>query len=297
MCATIPPYIGITGFTERAQVMRMRDAFVAAGGPRLGLRLGVGVLTGRRVRTGGQTSVRAVWPSPAAIPRLFAPLPGERPDDPARPFRVLRYVDEGNDGDGVAQDVIHHLTGAIRDASPGIDALQLDLAWPDPEAIVAVRAAHPRVPVILRVDRRAMDRLRMREELGEYGDDLAKLLHALDRYRPVPSNLAGVLLDRCEGRGRPLDGPALADEARFLREHFPALGIIVGGLGPDALGALDPFFRRRPGLQVAAERPLRFGIDAWRDLHVDRDVLLPIDWDRAEAYLYESIERFRFYRS
>ncbi len=292
----IPPYIGITGFTEHAQVRRMQAAFVAAGGPGLGFRLGVGVMTGRRLRTGEWTSFRAVWPNPTAIPKIFAPLPGERSDDPARPFRVLHYVDYDNDG-VARRDLVRHLTGAIRDASPGIDALQLDMVWPDPEVLAEVRKAHPEVPLILHVSRLAMERLRVREDMAECGDDLARLLHALDQYQPIPSNLAAVLLDRGECRNRPLDDYALADEARFLREHVPELGIVVGGaLGPDTIEILNPFFRRHPGLQVASERPLHFSIDSQRDLHIKRDLLFPIDWDRAAAYLRRAVGHFHLYR-
>lgn len=280
MSRKIPRFISITGFMAHAQVVEMERAFRAAGGPASGLRLGVGVMTGRTLRARKRTRLDRIFPPVGEIPKIFASLPDESPGSARGPFRVLHWVDHNRLD---RQGAIGHLIDAVGEAKPGINALQLDMVWPQVAELEQLRRAHPDIPVILQVGRRAMQELS--EEARPSGLTAPDRLAArIARYQgPLPL-LAGVLLDRSEGEGILLDGRLLAEEAAALRLRFRDLALVAaGGLGPDTVDALDPVLARDPDLSI----------DAQAGLCVNHNILYPVDWERAAAYLRVGVAKFR----
>ena len=276
----IPQYVSITDFTAHAQVRAMHAVFDEAGGHALGLRLAVGVMTSRKIYGDDPDyRFRKVFPEPGQFAEIFAPFTAEELGTCPPPYYVLHYADY--EGHGVEID--RHLRLVTKWAGPALDALQLDMVWPDPDGLAPYRRDHPHLPIILQVGRRAME---------EVHGDATEMVHRLRPY--VEGRLIdAVLLDRSGGDGIDLEPFRLAYEmdllSRVYRDAVDAGGlgfVLAGGLCAEAIraGRLRPFGERRYG----------FSIDAQRKLHVGHGLFQPVDWEEeAPNYLRAGIAFFR----
>lgn len=168
-----------------------------------------------------------------------------------------------------AIDVPQSLVQAIGFGGTHINALQLDMVWPNPGHVAgAVYASCKQLEVILQVGKNAIEQAH---------NDPQEVVERLRNYQGV---IHHVLLDKSMGKGLGMDAEDLMPFARAIRDVFPDLGIVAaGGLGPDSLGLVEPLAKEFPGISIDAQGKLRPSGNA----------LDPIDWDMAETYLVKAL--------
>ncbi len=253
------PYIGITDFTTYDQVKRMLEVFKKHSQRGSNRKLHVGVMMSYKTLHGIETQFSKVFPPRVTIASIFASN---------ETFNCLHYADyKGNPN--LWQSLYH----AIQYGGMGIDALQLDMTWPDPgEVANAVHASRKNLEVILQIGNKAF---------AEVGDEPGAVVERLRDYEGVISR---VLLDRSAGRGIGMDAVGLIPFARAIRNAFPLIGIGgAGGLGPESVDLVLPFAREFPDLSIDAQGRLR----------PSGNILDPVDWDFVENYVLRALEMFR----
>jgi len=252
------PYIGITDFTTFAQVERMLTVFKANVRQGQRRRLHVGVMMSRKTLHGLETKWSTAFPPKEAIAGIFGS---------DETMNCLHYADYS------AVDVYQSLTKAISFGGDGINALQLDMIWPNPEHVAdAVRSSGKKLEVVLQVGKDALE---------QADNDPEKIVAKIQEYVGVAHY---VLLDKSMGKGLGMDAAGLIPFARAIKNAFPTLGIVAaGGLGPESIGLVEPLVKEFPDVSIDAQSKLRQSGSA----------LDPIDWDRAEIYLIKALGLLR----
>ncbi|NQV12275.1 hypothetical protein HQ524_02845 [Candidatus Uhrbacteria bacterium] len=251
------PFISITDFMEHDQALAMLRAFTRAGGDKIEHKMGVGVMTHRRILHG----IRSRWANSSPHPHHVAEI---FPSD-NNAFNVLHYVDY----EGI--EVPENLSRAREAGGKRLHALQLDMCWPDPGALFTFSQMHPGIQLILQVGRDAF---------SQVGDSPTRLALRLMTYI---DSVSYVLLDRSMGEGLPMDADDLARFVVSIKATVPQFGIVVaGGLGPDTLHLVEPLVKRFPDISIDAQTQLHFG----------RQQRAPVEWPRADRYLRRAVEMF-----
>lgn len=249
----LPLSVGITDFRSSEQVLECLG-HMPKGHRRL---LHVGVMTSRKFIEGKETKWRKVWQDRWPLHEIFVKDP--------QVLNVLHYADY----DSTSLDLEGAFGKLLEDHADDIDALQLDMVWPEPFGVWAIDEFYA-VPVILQVGRRAFE---------EIEHDPKKLVEKLKRCE----TLEGVLLDCSGGEGRPLDAAFLRPFVEAIATEMPRTRVTVaGGLGPETLHLVAPLIREFPELSIDAQGRLRRSGSA----------MDPIDWDLARDYLRKSWEMF-----
>lgn len=252
------PYIGITDFLTREQTLSALALFQSLTGGAIPHKLMVGVMMSYKTLHGLDTKWTNAFPTNTQIADIFV-------DHPLA-FNTLHYADYTN------TDVFNSLTSAIGHGGININALQLDMVWPEPSDIAnAVHASRKCVSVILQVGQNAM---------MEAGDSPSEVLKRLEDYTDV---IDGVLFDKSMGQGKVMDVNVLLEYADMVYKNMPKLRVAVaGGLGPVTMNVAEPLVSHFPDLSIDAQGRLRPSGSA----------LDPIDWSLANKYLEEAIKLF-----
>lgn len=248
------PYVGITDFMTFEQVKRMFAVFKANLEQGQNRRLHVGVMMSYKTLHGLDTKWTKAFPSKETIADIFGS---------DETMNCLHYADYD------AVDVFQSLAQAIGFGGIGINALQLDMVWPDPGHVAsAVHTSRKQLEVILQVGKNAIE---------QANNDPQEVVERLRDYEGVAQH---VLLDKSMGRGLGMDAVGLIPFVQAIEEAFPDLGVVVaGGLGPESVGLVEPLYREFPNISIDAQGKLRPSGSA----------LDPIDWDMAEAYLVKAL--------
>lgn len=249
------PYIGITDFMTFEQVLHMRRVLksnIKSGQQR---RLHVGVMMSRKTLNGLETKWTDAFPPKETIEHIFSR------DDV---MNCLHYADYKS------VDVWQNLLMAISWGGVGINALQLDMVWPDPGQIErAVVSSQKHLEVILQVGQDAIDQAHNNPQ---------EVVQRLRDYRGI---IEYVLLDKSMGRGVGMDARGLIPFVHAIKEALPTISIAVaGGLGPNSVKLVEPLIEQFPDISIDAQSKLRPSGDA----------LDPIDWSMAEEYLIKALE-------
>lgn len=254
---TPAPYIGICDFPNSKKVKVMSEIMAEKSLPMSRRLLMAGVMISRKTMNGIPSKWTDVWPDKNDLRNIFYRH--------HRTLNCLHYADfEG-------KDVLTNLVRASTFGGPNLDALQLDMIWPDIDALWDFRDLRSDLKIILQVNERAM---------SMQGDDPEKVALLIEQYSPA---INYVLLDKSMGRGKGLDAQALLPYCRAIRQCTPELGLAVaGGLGPDSLDLLDPIIAEFPNISIDAQGQLR----------VDGNSMKEIDWGRAALYLSRAIDLF-----
>lgn len=249
------PYIGITDFMNYEQVQLMLATFKANTQERQRRRLHVGVMMSYRTLHGLDTKWTNAFPPKETIAHIFSSN---------ETMNCLHYADYTD------SDVAESLTQAIGWGGFGINSLQLDMIWPNPEHVAnAVKASHMEIEVILQVGRNAIE---------QTNNSPNEVVERLKDYEGV---IHYVLLDKSMGQGLGMNAKGLIPFAHAIRENFPNLGIAAaGGLGPESIQLVGPLYREFPDISIDAQGKLRPSGSA----------LDPIDWDMAETYLVKALQ-------
>ncbi len=249
----LPPYIGLTGFTNQREVELMYDVFqknLKSESERL---LHVGVMMSYETLRGIETKWSDVFPKKDSIISIFSN---------EYVFNCLHFVDRGKWKEGELEDALRDV---IWYSGSNLDAIQLDMVWPAPLQIAHGISHLKQMPeVILQIGQ---------EAFKVVDDDPIFLCEALKDYRGV---ITRVLLDKSMGKGIPMNAYELMPFVQAIKESFPDMGITVaGGLGPETVQLVQPLLVKFPDLSFDAEGKLRRS----------GSNLDPVDWDLATEYL------------
>jgi phosphoribosylanthranilate isomerase len=187
-------------------------------------------------------------------------------EDQAAILNVLHYADYAE----------VHFEQCLRMASAyggrKMQAIQLDMRWPDVGVIREYRSTQRDIWIILQIGRQCFD---------DVGDDPEKIARRLE---PYAETVDAVLLDRSMGSGTLLDPAKTLPHLRRISAEFPKMGLaIAGGLGPETVDIIKP---------ILAEFP-QVSIDAQGRLRRSGKSMDPIEWDLAETYLRRAIALFQ----
>lgn len=256
----IKPYVGITDFTTWAQVQQMVSVFQANKQPGSERLLGVGVMMGYKTLKGIESIFSEVFPKKELIANILSSVG-------TGTFNCLHYADYWHQ-----QGFVDDLAEAIYWGGSSMNAIQLDMTWPDPlEVKRAVQRSGRDIEVILQIGQKAFE---------EAGNDPEKVREFLNRYNGI---IHRVLLDQSVGHGIPMKAKILLPYAKAIKRAFPELGLVVaGGLGPKTTHLIEPVIAEIPDISTDAEGQLR----------PSGDILDPIDLDMSSEYLIEMLKRF-----
>jgi hypothetical protein len=254
------PYIGITDFTSFSQVERMLSVFSKHRELSSIHRLHIGVMMSYKTLNDLPTKWADVFPPKEKIAEIFQ-------SDNDDTMNCLHYADYDHN-----PELWRQLLRAIEFGGMGIDALQLDMPWPDPGDVAnGIHTSNKNLEVILQVGGVA---------LKEIDNDPQKLLDRLWDYDGIINH---VLLDKSMGSGLGMDAEGLLPFVEAIDKEFPCLGIsVAGGLGPKTMDLVKPI----------VQKFLHVSIDAQGQLRPSGNALDPIDWGMAEDYLIKAMNLF-----
>lgn len=253
------PYIGITDFTSFDQVVQMREVFRGHKPTSSRRVLHVGVMMSYKTLNDVETKWSRAFPRKEAIADIFRP----NGDDV---YYCLHYADYDQD------TKFTDLARGLEYAGPFVNAIQLDMSWPDPGVVASgVHASCKQIEVILQVGKNAIE---------EANNDPIEVVRRLEDYDGV---IHRVLLDKSMGKGLGMDANGFILFARAIKNRYPGLGLVAaGGLGPDSLNLVEPLVKEFPELSIDAQGRLRPSGNA----------LDPIDWSMAGNYLVKAHQLF-----
>lgn len=243
-------YIGITDFTNAGEVMNMLRIFNTYKPPWWEGLLHVGIMMSYKTLNEIPTKWKDAWPPKEDVKDIFL--------QNKNLLNVIHYADY--EGINVFENLKKvHLLGGLN-----MHAIQLDMVWPDPEAIQKFRRDESEVGIILQINKKC---------LRLTGNDDSQLLRKIKEYG---SSVNVVLLDMSAGKGIPLEPDFLIPKITMLKENLPEMEIAVaGGLGPDTINLMESIWKDYPEISIDAQGQLRSS----------KNALDPIDWKLAEDYL------------
>lgn len=253
-------YVGICDFSNKEESLNTAQLFQLLC-RQSGIRdrkLMIGVMMSYNTLTGQPSKYSAVWPKKEDISDIFVEHPFA--------FNTLHYADYE------AETKITDLAAAAFWGGPRLHAIQLDMVWPNPEMIRALREMYPKIKIVLQVNRKSFALVgesprRLVKELVLYGDTIDY-----------------VLLDRSQGEGKPMDAEFLLPFVEEISRRLLHLDLAVaGGLGPETVDLIKPLQGACPAISWDAQSKMRRS----------GNKMDPIDWPEAYQYLGRSITLLR----
>lgn len=194
------PYIGITDFCTYKQVQAMEELFCSCLSSTSDRMLQVGVMMSYKTLHGIPTRWESVFPPKEKIAEIFT-------SDTV--YNCLHFADYDNE-----PDLWSSIDLALSYAGFRVNAIQLDMIWPDPVEIAnGIHTSRKRVEVILQIGKNAFEQI---------GNDPKSLVEKLEDYQRV---IHRVLLDKSMGQGVSLNAEFLLPFVRAIRNEFPSLGL------------------------------------------------------------------------
>lgn len=255
-------YTGVCGVTDPEDVVRMLSEIKNSRAD-----------SQRRLMVGIMTHPAVINPEAPYPDVVREDIQGEFPaaEDIAKGFidhpdvmNTIHYADmygpNGPRKAGEAPDVLKNLEHCVELGGENLDAIQLDLVWPDPEAVKEFRRRHPEIEIVLQIGKFAF---------GENGIDEAKIVEKLKGYGKAVDH---ILLDLSLGKGREMTSDDIADLKRVMRavqDTMPDIGLAVaGGLGAGdgeneanssvySVQTLSEIAKDFPGISIDAEGGLK----------------------------------------
>lgn len=219
------PYIGVTGFMSRTEVLEALEVVPQDAKHRLM----VGVLMSSKTLAGRQNKWPGRYPKREAVADIFV-------DDP----RALNLVHYSTDEPDTLCSQLEEITEL---AGSNLDGFQLNMAWPSISELEDYRQANSDKFIVLQIGSRAMGR----RLADEFAYDVSTYLDVID----------AILIDPSGGKGEPLDAAKAAEYLWALSTYSIGLGV-AGGLGPRTLNLIDPLIRDfNRNLSIDAEGRLR----------------------------------------
>ncbi len=225
------PYIGVTGFMSRDEVMQA----LMSVSRETAYRLMVGVLMNSETLAGQTNKWPGRYPKREAVADIFI-------DDP----RTLNLIHYNTDTPNMLVSEVRQI---VELAGPDLDGLQFNVAWPAPSQIEQIREMYPNLYLLLQIGGRAM------QEVLSFGIHTEERLEeCIGWYIPF---IDAVLFDPSGGKGEPFSVAGCHPWIRAARE-FPGLEVgVAGGLGPVTTNVIESLAKQFPGLNIDAEGRLR----------------------------------------
>ena len=249
----ITPYVGICDFMNREQVLDMLN--VIRNYKHAGIKLMVGTMTSYKVLHDLPTSWANVFPKAKDLEEIFSI------SDPLI-VNTIHYADyEPNH-----QNLADWLCELMDLCGNYLDAIQLDMVWPDPKQLELFQSKFP-MPIVLQINKQSMKDCENNPKI------VAQKIR--DEYR---DSISCILLDCSMGKGIPIDVALMENYIEAIRNYTAEIEIAVGGgLGPDTVSSVSELIKN-----------YRVSIDAQSKLRVSGDAHDPINWDLAKKYLHKS---------
>lgn len=211
------PYIGVTGFMSRAEVVEA----LAVIPQESKWRLMVGVLMSSKTLAGQRNKWSGRFPKREAVADIFVYDP--------RVLNLVHYSTDDPDTLFVQLDAVMKLAG------PNCDGLQLNVAWPASSHLEDFYEAYHDKFLVLQLGSKALLQ----------AGTVDKFVDLVGGYTPM---INAILLDPSGGLGKPFDPEKVAEYVRGIPASWisPPYGFgigIAGGLGPSSLYLLDPLLR------------------------------------------------------
>lgn len=256
----IKPYIGITDFTSIEEIRRMLGFFKELK-KRYDLNrcLQAGVMMSYKTLHEFETKWAKVFPPKEKIASIF----GMYDDDL---MNCLHYADY----DGKTNYI--DFARALEYGGPYLDAVQVDMVWPEPGIIAATHESRKPLKVILQVGAQAIE---------QADNNPKEVVRRLEDYTQVAHY---ILFDKSMGKGKPMNTQFLLPFIQEIVEANMKFNIAVaGGLHYGNIREL---------VQPIKDKFRGISIDAQGKLRESGSALDPIDWPIAEKYLAEAAEFF-----
>lgn len=221
------PYVGVTGFTELAQIQEALKTIPKHAGRRLM----VGVLMSATTLDGRQNKWQNRYPRKECVSRLFIS------DD-----RLLNLVHYSSDSSNFLYRELEEITTL---AGPHFHGFQLNINWPVPEEIARYRAAHPEKFLVLQLGSQA---------IAQYpaACDLAR------RMTPYSRTIDAFTLDASKEVVKEFPSSPLFSHIKEIVQRHPMLAPGVGGWpGPRTLHLLDAMLKDFHNISISAGKQLR----------------------------------------
>ena len=227
------PYIGVTGFTKKEEVLAALSVFPK----NYDRALMVGVCaTWKSLR---YMPIKPKWqkqmPTPIQISDLFLG------DD--RVLNLVHYSTEDGQESSLLSDMteIHNLAGWH------FHGFQLNIAWPSIRTLAEYRSAVGyKYQIVLQVGQKAVEMA---------GGTPQGVADKLDKYAEF---IDDILLDPSSGQGKEFDTERAREFLTEIRKRKYGIGLgVAGGLGPDTLNLVGPLVSEFPNLNIDAQGKLR----------------------------------------
>ncbi len=191
-------------------------------------------------------------------------------DDPDV-LNTIHYADLY--GPNAGRNLLENLKLCVEHGGEHLDAIQLDLTWPNPDEIKKFKEENPSIFIILQVGKFAI-----KETEGDPQE-------IVDKLRKYDDSVDFVLLDLSMGMGKGMEANKLLPLLRVIKKDLPYLGLAVaGGLGPDSANSLRFVAEEFPEVSIDAQGNLKRS-DAPRDPLGHLIATYPADLNRTEEYI------------
>lgn len=223
------PYFGISDFISPSTVEGVLRILRTHKAPSLKYKFQVAVMMNPSSLHGENAHLHHIYPPREQISAILSS---------SEAYNCLRYVDYGKD-----KDLWKSIAKAISYGGFSLDALQLDMVWPDRDMI---RKAIPNyrndLEVILQIGHRSMQ---------EMGNDPRQVVEKLSEYQGI---IHRVFLDNGGGGSHHVDPVEILPYLASIHRKFPDLGLgIACGLGAEGIHEIAPLVAAFPSLSFAAK--------------------------------------------
>lgn len=220
------PYIGVTGFMTRGEVLSVLEVVPHDSE----YALMVGVLMNEKTING---LPHKKWPN--RYP-LWGEVTNIFVDDP----RVLNLVHYNTPN----PETLSRQLLEIVDLCPSIDGFQLNIPWPSIDQLERYWNVCPEKRIVLQIGPQAMCKVSLSSQLVSKVEDYGPLIDT-------------VLVDGSGGTGKPLDATLCGNYLRALQKVPNVTLAVAGGLGPCSLNLLGDLVSCFGELSIDAEGRLR----------------------------------------
>lgn len=235
------PYIGISGFKNRGQVTKLErklDDSIPAY-QRSKSRLMIGVLVSDKTMVGAGNRYPYRYPDPQNIAGIFS----DRPNT----LNLIHYATDR------PERLLERLPEVRKLGGLSCNGVQLNIAWPNPDAIRAYRTQWPHDTIVIQLGSAAC---------AKHGNDPEAVMRSVALlYGELATH---VLIDLSGGTGRLLDLAFTEACLAWLDAHGPATmgAVIAGGLCAETLPSIEALVRKYR-CSVDAESKLRYEDDCF----------------------------------
>lgn len=250
-------YIGICDFMSPQQVFAMLKVFNCYKD--FDLQLMIGTMTSYKVINNLETKWSSIFPKPESLKYIFSALGDNF-------VNCIHYADyENKPGLADTLKTVYDYCGRNQ-----LDAIQLDMVWPNPDELNKFQKLYP-TQFVLQINKQSMNLC---------NDNPVSVAEKIRKeYSGIISH---VLLDCSMGKGVKIDTAFIEGYIEAIKSRAPEVQIAVaGGLGPDTVDLVKDLISK-----------YRVSIDAQSKLRISGRAEDPIDWNLAEKYLHNAVSLY-----